>query len=1451
MQLTGQASFTYPQKSLTINGRERFNNEFMNHKIWPNLKLESFTSIYLRNSGTPDNRHTMFRDALQHSIVMGQMDLDVQAYRPVVTYVNGEYWGIYNLREKLNADYLAQHHIVDQTNLDYLEYEFSEIPVVVEGDLEYHNEFMDFVEHNDLSLPENYAVIDSKMDIDEYINYQITQIYCDNINWPNTNVRWWRERTPGSKWRWILVDLDWGFGVDYPGFSSHFTHNALKLAVAAPGTFGEYFKWSGSLFRKLLENDEFKNEFIQRFASYLSTTFHPDRVVHIIDSLQTQIADEMVHHIDRWKGDPAVIHFKPPIPDIPTWNAAVEVMREFARNRTPEQQSHVINFFGLSGMVDLTLQVSGGGRIQVNQVPIPQGKTGTWFKDIPIMLEAIPMPGFRFAGWSGAVDGISPSVSWIPATDTTITAIFEAGDQDILPANIISDLTLSLENSPYIAATDIMIAPQATLTVEAGVEVLLPQNASLLINGRLVANGSESTPIRFGPNRDAGADTWGALCFQGSTGLSELQHVVLQGATHGPDAQKHPAAVSGYMADITLDYLTIEDAPFPIFTQYGNIIVRNSQLHTQRNSDLINIKRAATALVEGCDLHGNDAFDTDGIDYDQVDAGVIRNNRIYNFFGLNGDGIDLGEEANDILIEGNLIFNVKDKGISIGQGSTARIRNNIFVNCGRGIGIKDEGSYALVDRNTFYGNEYGVMSFEKNIGDGGGNLDVINCIFSRSVIEPTSKDALSSLNVSYSLSDTKRLDGSSNYLADPMLQNNFHLAGNSPAIDAGDPGGTPDPDGSRADLGAIPFEAENKFSIVINEILYNPSSGSEFVELCNVGNAPADLSGYSLSNAFEFAFPGGANINPGEHLIVAENAAAYENNGYQVFQWTNGSLPENIGKIELRDGDGEMIDEVLYLNREGWPDLAIGGGSSLELKDPGRENFHPANWRASFTMGGTPGIENTASTITGLFVNEVMAKNDSAMQDENGDYDDWIELYNGSQSFINIGGLLITDDESKNQWFRIRENAPDRTTIPPGGLLLLWADEEPEQGPLHLNFRLAAEGEKISLFQVIGPDTMLITQASYPAQTSNSSYARTMDGNDAWQFASVPTPGLKNATVGAFERGILLVNGLAFDQYPAVSEAYEQRTFWGQATVTFWDAFEEPPAAGYPATLPAPLGHGEVPLDTLLQFSSVIWVGDNSRGDLDAWRLTPILPYVKRGGNLLFMSRMGQDFIDDEMRDYLGIKWIENSRVTLRNCIAQRSGLAEIEVLEDQIVSAVFSTALAGESHLLFAETASFGEPRGTGVIRNPVNGGFYRRDGGKFAFISGRPFQYDFPDVRSTVEFILGGYFQEPGLPDAVADLATIITDFRLEQNYPNPFNPETTIRFDLPRAEVLSIKIYNIQGKVVRTLTSGEAWPAGRHSVVWDGKSEKGIAVGTGTYFYRLESVTYKAARKMLLLR
>jgi hypothetical protein len=141
-----------------------------------------------------------------------------------------------------------------------------------------------------------------------------------------------------------------------------------------------------------------------------------------------------------------------------------------------------------------------------------------------------------------------------------------------------------------------------------------------------------------------------------------------------------------------------------------------------------------------------------------------------------------------------------------------------------------------------------------------------------------------------------------------------------------------------------------------------------------------------------------------------------------------------------------------------------------------------------------------------LFINEFLASNDTVNQDEQGEYEDWVELYNVGDTALDVGGMYLTDDLSRPTRWRF----PDGTIIPAGGFLLIWADGEPGEGALHASFRLSKEGEEIGLFDRDEAGNGLMDSVVFGPQTTDVSTGRWPDGGETWRALGAPTPGGSN-----------------------------------------------------------------------------------------------------------------------------------------------------------------------------------------------------------------------------------------------------------------------------------------------------------------------------------------------------
>ena len=145
-----------------------------------------------------------------------------------------------------------------------------------------------------------------------------------------------------------------------------------------------------------------------------------------------------------------------------------------------------------------------------------------------------------------------------------------------------------------------------------------------------------------------------------------------------------------------------------------------------------------------------------------------------------------------------------------------------------------------------------------------------------------------------------------------------------------------------------------------------------------------------------------------------------------------------------------------------------------------------------------------------IFINEFLASNSGILPDEAGEFDDWVELYNPGPAPVDIGGMYVTDDVGQPTLWQIPATNPAKTTITPGGFLILWFDREMSQGVLHVDAKLSAGGEEIGLFASDG--VTAIDALTFGPQSADVSFGRVSDGGDAFQFFTTPTPGASNST---------------------------------------------------------------------------------------------------------------------------------------------------------------------------------------------------------------------------------------------------------------------------------------------------------------------------------------------------
>lgn len=434
MKIFGWGSRSNDRKSISLYARNKYGYDFIYYPLFSQLAIDQFQSVVLRASGS-DWQGTLFRDPMISSLV-DKKDIDAQATEPVILFLNGEYWGIYNLREKLNEDYLAAHHNINKENVDIIsQYWRRDYPVVNSGNDEEFNTLIDFIENNNIQTEANYNFVEGLIDIDNFVNYQVVEIYAANYDWPGNNSKCWKENTEGSKWRWLLYDLDYTFG---SSGQNDYRHNTLEHATDSRGSSWPNPSNTTFLLRELLKNETFSQLFINRFADLLNTVFLPDVVEGRIADFEENYLPEIDKHIKRW----GINNNKNA--SRTAWQNNIDDLIEFAEKRPASMRNHIQDYFGLSGKANLKLKMNlvDAGSIKINSIRVDDKNwEGIYFKDVPVQLTAIPAPGYRFVSWEGIgnSDKSNPVVSVNLNTNNEITANFEV-DNNALNTIVISEI---------------------------------------------------------------------------------------------------------------------------------------------------------------------------------------------------------------------------------------------------------------------------------------------------------------------------------------------------------------------------------------------------------------------------------------------------------------------------------------------------------------------------------------------------------------------------------------------------------------------------------------------------------------------------------------------------------------------------------------------------------------------------------------------------------------------------------------------------------------------------------------------------------------------------------------------------------------------------------------------------------------------------------------------------
>ena len=322
LKVRGKVSRVFPQKSFRIMPDDQ-NDTTLIYSFFDELPYSSYKRLILRNSGT-DNRYTMFRDALIQQLVNGTR-VDLQAYTPSVVYINGNYWGIHNIRENQDEHYLAAKYGSSLQDISIL-FKIDRVPLALryglESSLRSFEQLVNFINKNSLADNDTYLAVCEQIDVDNFMDYVILHTFFANWDWPNNNIKLYRldrqtelmkqQGIDAGKWRWFFFDLDGGMEELPPSTNMYERlRNEYDQQIVT------------QIFESLMENQDFKDKFITRYEYLVKNQFTSEKLLEQINLFEIRYRPEIERQISRWRF----------IKDVQFWQQEIEVMKNFAKER--------------------------------------------------------------------------------------------------------------------------------------------------------------------------------------------------------------------------------------------------------------------------------------------------------------------------------------------------------------------------------------------------------------------------------------------------------------------------------------------------------------------------------------------------------------------------------------------------------------------------------------------------------------------------------------------------------------------------------------------------------------------------------------------------------------------------------------------------------------------------------------------------------------------------------------------------------------------------------------------------------------------------------------------------------------------------------------------------------------------------------------------------------------
>ncbi|MDZ4824617.1 MAG: CotH kinase family protein [Flavobacteriales bacterium] len=389
LKIHGGWSRAQPQKSLRIVCRDDYGMDEIVYPLIPDKPfIDTYKGFNLRNGGN-EYGGPRYHDALMHRATKGT-HTDYMGYTPVLAFLNGEYWGMYELRENMNEHYCEDNSGVPADESTVISYNYMGFNVINGSDETFFPMF-DMVMNTDPADPDFFTTLGTMLDIENYADYIIAETYYANGDWSNgwiNNTKFWHNDQPGGKWRFMLMDLDFGLGLADGNTCADYINTAQD----------EWY-YTDQMFSRIIQNPEFREYFIIRHLDLVNSVFRTEKLEALRDEMRGESFSAMPRHCQTWGTD------------FNWWYYGFDYRLDWNSSRQNCIVSVLQNHFNLGNSLDITLNVipEGAGRIHISTIEPTEDEypwTGTYVNGIPVQITVIANPGYVFDHW--APNGIFP-----------------------------------------------------------------------------------------------------------------------------------------------------------------------------------------------------------------------------------------------------------------------------------------------------------------------------------------------------------------------------------------------------------------------------------------------------------------------------------------------------------------------------------------------------------------------------------------------------------------------------------------------------------------------------------------------------------------------------------------------------------------------------------------------------------------------------------------------------------------------------------------------------------------------------------------------------------------------------------------------------------------------------------------------------------------------------------